>query len=64
MVEKQQFRKKRLEPQHAMEILSIFGAHFPDERGEPVKISTMSGVFEGGAGWLAVGVAAGGGFLG
>ena len=63
VTEKQQICKKRLEPQHTKESLSVFGAHYPDERGEPVKTSTMSDVLKESAKWLAVDVATGGKFL-
>ena len=46
VVEKQQICKKRLEPRHAKEALSVFGAHFPDGKGEPVKTSTVSDVLK------------------
>jgi hypothetical protein len=41
--------KKRQEPKHLKESLAVFGAHFSDEKGEPVKSSTMSDVLKGGA---------------
>ena len=62
MVEEQQIARGRLEPQHTKETLFVFGAHFPDEKGEPVKTSTMIDVLNDSARWLAVGVAIGGKF--
>ena len=56
VAEKRQICKKRLEHQHAKESLSVFGAHFTDERGEPVKASTMSDVLKESAKWLASGL--------
>ena len=64
MLEKQQICEKRLDPQHAKETLAVFGAHFPDEKGEPIKTSTLSDVLKESAKWLAVDIAAGGKFPG
>jgi hypothetical protein len=41
----------------------VFGAHFPDEKGEPVKSSTMSDVLKDSAKWLTVDVSSGGKFV-
>ena len=40
----------------------VSGARFPNEKGEPVKTSTMSDVSKECAKWLAVDVAMGGKF--
>jgi hypothetical protein len=34
--------QKRQELKHLKESLAVFGAHFLDEKGEPVKTATMS----------------------
>jgi len=38
--------KKRRESKHLKESLAVFGTHFPDEKGEPVKSSTISDVLK------------------
>ena len=48
VLEKHQICKERLDPQRVIETLAVFGAHFTDEKGEPVKTSTMSGVLKEG----------------
>jgi hypothetical protein len=42
VLEKHTICKKRQEPKHLKESLAVFGAHFPDEKEEPVKSSTMT----------------------
>jgi hypothetical protein len=37
VLEKLMICKKRQEPKHRKESLAVFGAHFPDEKGEPLK---------------------------
>ena len=49
-----------MKSEHAKETFSVFGAHFPDEKREPVKTSIMSNVLKESAKWLAVDVATGG----
>jgi hypothetical protein len=51
--------KKCQEPKHLNESLAVFEAHFLDEKGEPVKTSTMSDVLKDSAKWLAVDVSSG-----
>jgi hypothetical protein len=52
--------RKCREPKHLKELLAVFGAHFPDEKGEPVKTSTMSDVLKDSAKLLTVDVSSGG----
>jgi hypothetical protein len=63
VLEKHTICKKRQEPKHLKESLATFGAHFPDEKGEPVKSSTMSDVIRDSAKWLTVDVSSGGKFV-
>jgi hypothetical protein len=49
VLEKHTICKKRREPKHMKESLAAFRAHFPDEKGEPVKSSKISDVPKGGA---------------
>ena len=54
VLEKHRICKKRLDPQHSKETLAVFETHFTDEKGEPVKTSTMPDVLKESAKWLDV----------
>jgi len=60
VLEKHTMCGERQEPKHQKESLTVFGAHFPDESGGPVKSSTMFGVLKDSARWLTVDVSSGG----
>jgi len=63
VLEKHTIYKKRQEPKHLKESLAAFGAHFPYEKGKPIKSSTMSNVLKDPAKWLTVNVSSGGNFV-
>jgi hypothetical protein len=60
VLEKHTIREKCRELKHLKESLAVFGAHFPDKKGEPVKTPTKSDVLKDSAKWLTVDLSSGG----
>ena len=54
------YAKKRRDPKHLKESLAVFVTPLPDEKGEPVKSSTLFDALTDSAKWLAVDVSSGG----